>query len=82
MKKITSAGVVVWGRILCECFHKTGVVVWGKLLHPIDRPGGPWYNEVSLEGEAAYMRYTAIDIESGETVTFCTYEGHSLRDAL
>lgn len=21
------------------------------------------------------MRYTAIDIESGETVTFCTYEG-------
>ena len=28
------------------------------------------------------MRYTAIDIESGETVTFCTYEGHSLREAL
>ena len=28
------------------------------------------------------MRYTAIDIESGETVTFCTYEGQSLRQAL
>ena len=28
------------------------------------------------------MRYTAIDIESGETVTFCTYEGQSLHQAL
>ena len=28
------------------------------------------------------MRYTVIDIESGETVTFCTYEGCSLHDAL
>ena len=82
VKKFTSAGVVVWGRILCECFHKTGVVVWGRLLRPIDRPGGAWYNEVSLEGEAACMRYTAINIESGETVTFCTYEGHSLHQAL
>lgn len=50
VKKFTSAGVVVWGRILRECFHKSGVVVWGRLLRPIDRPGGPWYNEVSLEG--------------------------------
>lgn len=28
------------------------------------------------------MRYTAIDIESGETVTFCTYVGQSLHQAL
>ena len=28
------------------------------------------------------MRYTATDSESGETVTFCTYGGHSLRQAL
>ena len=81
MKKFTSAGVVVWDRILRECFHKTGVVVWGRLLRPIDRPGGAWYNEVSLEGEAACMRYTVIHIEDGETMTFCTYEGHSLHQA-
>ena len=28
------------------------------------------------------MHYTVINIESGETMTFCTYEGCSLHDAL
>ena len=28
------------------------------------------------------MRYTVIDIEDGETMTFCTYEGQSLHQAL